>query len=174
MSATSQTRWLIALLALVLTVGACGGGDDSGSDGASPDVEEDDGGDDNGDGGDAFSGSPCDLLTEDDVTGVIGFEVTEEEESAASCIWRVVGGNELTLVSVQLFDDPSWEAGVSRGAEPLSGVGDEAFVATDPSYVHLYVRDGGTNLLVIVSVGVDPDTGSQIGVDLAGLALATT
>ncbi|HET6951388.1 MAG TPA: hypothetical protein VFI47_13485 [Acidimicrobiales bacterium] len=160
-------------VAAVLALGACGG-DDGGSSGD---------GDDDATGTseaatDAADGSPtCDLLATERVSELFGHEATVlapdagAAEVAGSCTWQAeaAGDDSPAVYQLQLSVYPGgafYDATAWGGTpEPVSGLGDEAFVVRDGGAQGTTAgyRDAARSVFLTYAVLVDPDAPGPSG-----------
>ena len=166
---------LAALLVLVFGAVACGGDDDDAADTASADETAGESGDDSSEttAGDA---SPtdvdvCGLVTVEEVSAWVGHDVTAEPKNDASgqygvCEWRTpdVSGwvSRLTVGPADHY-----ELLKRQDAEPLDGVGDEAWISPVISSVgsptfDIGVKTGDYHVLIFFSDTDDTEKGAEM------------
>ncbi len=151
-----------SLLAIVVSLAACGSPDDLGVDPAAaraaeaaalPDLEV------------------CALLTEDEAAEFLGVPVTYVDpckiRTFRACEWSIEEGSLSEIVQVGIFDfavdsDLFREAASAAGAttvEQFPGVGDEAYWTGQHE---LYVRSGDRMFSVIPAIAGDRDQAAEI------------
>jgi len=96
---------------------------------------------------------PCTLLTADQVKAVLGVEIAVgPPPGKSSCMWKSTGAK-VQMVTVSLQPSTtSWEhlktVLPSIPANPVSGVGDDAFYQNFGTFAPLAVKKGGTIFIV--------------------------
>ena len=96
---------------------------------------------------------PCTLLTADQVKAVLGVEIAVgPPPGKSSCMWKSTG-TKVQMVTVSLQPSTtSWEhlktVLPSIPANPVSGVGDDAFYQNFGTFAPLAVKKGGTIFIV--------------------------
>jgi hypothetical protein len=97
--------------------------------------------------------APCDLLTQNQVSGVVGTSVGAGSPIASTgCSWQAAGKSKVT-VTVSMQSEKMF-AGAKTGAAPnmtktsISGIGDEAIFIGVGNFCSLWVRKGTKFLLV--------------------------
>lgn len=96
---------------------------------------------------------PCTLLTADQVKAVLGVEIAVgPPPGKSSCMWKSTGGK-VQMVTVSLQPSTtSWEhlktVLPSIPANPVTGVGDDAFYQNFGTFAPLAVKKGGTIFIV--------------------------
>jgi hypothetical protein len=174
---TSAGAGLMAAVLVTLGVAGCGGEDDSSTGG---DTAAEAGGDsagagDSGDAGASTGGQSsdlCSLLTTAEVEEQFGEAgaVAEPHIEYGSCVWEIgEQGDDGTGDLVSLYRSTgdgsrslaeNWGTDLSDG-EMLDGVGDEAWISSDGSYLLLQHGD--------VLVSLSSAFGSVLGSDLSGV-----
>ena len=103
----------------------------------------------------AYAGpAPCDLLTQGQVSGVVGMSVGSGSPIAnTGCSWQATGKSKL-MVTVSMQSEKMF-AGAKRGpaapnmtTSPVSGIGDEVVFTGVENFCSLWVRKGAKFLLV--------------------------
>jgi hypothetical protein len=90
---------------------------------------------------------PCDLLTQNQVSDVVGTSVGAGVPIAnTGCSWKATGKSKL-MVTVSMQNEKMF-AGAKAGATPMAGVGDEAAFTGVENFCSLWVRKGTKFLLV--------------------------
>ncbi len=97
--------------------------------------------------------APCDLLTQNQVSGVVGTSVGAGSPIAnTGCSWHATGRSKVT-VTVSMQSEKMF-AGARAGAAPkmtktpISGIGDEAIFTGLENFCSLWVRKGTKFLLI--------------------------
>ncbi len=96
---------------------------------------------------------PCTLLTADQVKAVLGVDIAVgPPPGKSSCLWKSTG-TKVQMVTVSLQPSTtSWEhlktVLPSIPANPVSGVGDDAFYQNFGTFAPLAVKKGGTIFIV--------------------------
>lgn len=97
--------------------------------------------------------APCDLLTQDQLSGVVGTSVGAGSPIAnTGCSWQATGKSKV-MVTVSMQSEKMF-AGAKAGAAPnmtktpISGIGDEAIFTGVENFCSLWVRKGTKFLLV--------------------------
>ena len=161
------------------------GGDGTTGDNAGSDTADNPAGDDSADnagstddGSDAGGGNAdaCALLTTEEVAASMGKEVKDGAEVPAdsglsACTWEENTSGVPTILTVQILQAGSYETlkGTLDPNEPVRGVGDEAFFATN--LTSLIMRKGDA-VVQFVAIGGLPDAAAQLDLmkDVAGKA----
>ena len=97
--------------------------------------------------------APCDLLTQKQVSTVLGVSVGEGSPIAnTGCSWKATGASKVVVtVSMQtekMFDGAKRSAASMTTNKPISGIGDEAVFTGVPNFSSLWVRKGARFPLV--------------------------
>ena len=162
-----RRRALPVLLILgIFTLGACGSGEDAGSDAApttAAAADKDAGSGSGGSATDVPDVDACSLLTSEQVSAVLGGPVDEptpnSTPASTGCGWFSTTGKPgdgvtLTIQPLVVFDG-TVKAGGASGylIEPVNGLGDDAFFQTPETTRTnpiLSVKDGSTSFAVFV------------------------
>lgn len=117
--------------------------------------------------------APCDLLSQNQVSAIVGANVGEASPIAnTGCSWKGTGASKV-LVSVSMQSEKMF-TGVKNSATqqktPMPGIGDEAIFTGMDNFASLWVRKGSKFLLVRI-YGV---TLSDAQAKLKALAIAAT
>ena len=98
--------------------------------------------------------APCDLLTQNQVSTIVGASVGAGSPIAnTGCSWKTTGATRV-VVSVSMQSDKMFAGAKSSPAmpqetrTPVSGVGDDAIFSGVPNFSSLWVRKGTKFLLV--------------------------
>jgi hypothetical protein len=115
----------------------------------------------------AASGAPCAMLTQAQVSAALGASVAAGQPIASTgCDWEGPPGSKLR-VTVTVWPASGWAnmkaplPNVTKN--PVSGIGDDAFVATMGKFAPLSVKKGDTVFILRV-YGV-PDTAKQQSIE---------
>jgi hypothetical protein len=110
--------------------------------------------------------APCALLTVDEVSAALGAKVSAGDPIATTgCSWSVKVPH--TIVTVSLWPGDSFAgmkvplANITKS--PVSGVGDDAVLATVANFVSLSVKKG--DVVFIVKVYGVPDPNKQASIE---------
>jgi len=113
--------------------------------------------------------NPCHLLTDDEVSALLGDNASGGPLSSSDCMWT--GDRGSLQISQVTLDQPSLSASgyPTEGGEEISGLGDEAWWF---GYGLLNVRKGTSAIIMLAAVGVmQPEESRQLAEDAASLML---
>jgi hypothetical protein len=175
-------RWAASLAAVILLVAACGGGSTASPAGGggvapssgAPAANGDASGAPAANGGStAGSLNACDLLTADQIKGIVGWPVQagvlQQTDTQTDCEWaaQASDGGSVGLI-VADFDDTLWQAGAAAGSSTaVPGIGDAAYKGW-PHAGDLNIKVDGYQ----ISVAIIDFTAAADKVDAEDLALA--
>lgn len=89
----------------------------------------------------------CKLLTQDQVSSAVAASVGAGSALPNGCSWSSTGKGKL-MVTVSTQSEKLYAGAKSGSKTPVSGIGDEAFFTGVQNFVSLWVKKGGTFLLL--------------------------
>ncbi|MGH9190268.1 MAG: hypothetical protein ACRD0Q_09595 [Acidimicrobiales bacterium] len=171
-----RLRSLAVAVGVAVLAGACGGGGSGGGSGKASSATTVAGGDQGPAGSlpTGASGGPCRLLTEGDVGTAVGTTVRQAGSTASgqatSCVFALSSAPDQIVLVVANREGgvPGFEAAKAGGpVEPISGLGDRAFVSGGK----VIVLRGSTLLMVLVGLRQPSTTLSRVARELAQVAV---